>query len=79
MSPPPPVSPAPPVSFRARVRASLGQSGRALVFYGGRTAADLPMRGAFADLGVPVVAATEDGSDGTKGRVTVPLEAYLDG
>ena len=30
MSPPPPVSPAPPVSFRARVRASLGQSGRAL-------------------------------------------------
>jgi ATP-binding cassette subfamily B protein len=30
MSPPPPVSPAPPVPFRARVRASLGQSGRAL-------------------------------------------------
>jgi dihydroorotate dehydrogenase electron transfer subunit len=64
--------------FRIMSEALTRQSGRALVFYGGRTAADLPMRGAFADLGVPVVAATEDGSEGTKGRVTVPLEKYLD-
>jgi dihydroorotate dehydrogenase electron transfer subunit len=54
------------------------QGGRALIFYGGRTDADLPMRQAFADLGVPVVLATDDGSAGTRGRVTVPLEAYLD-
>jgi dihydroorotate dehydrogenase electron transfer subunit len=64
--------------FRIMSEAIARQSGRALVFYGGRTAADLPMRGAFADLGVPVVAATEDGSEGTKGRVTAPLESYLD-
>jgi dihydroorotate dehydrogenase electron transfer subunit len=64
--------------FRIMSEALARQSARALVFYGGRTAADLPMRGAFADLGVPVVAATEDGSEGTKGRVTAPLEKYLD-
>jgi dihydroorotate dehydrogenase electron transfer subunit len=54
------------------------EGGRARVFYGGRAEADLPMRQAFADLGVPVVLATEDGSVGARGRVTAPLEAYLD-
>jgi dihydroorotate dehydrogenase electron transfer subunit len=65
--------------FRLLSETVLRQSGRSLVFYGGRTAADLPLRNGFADLGVPVVAATEDGSEGTKGRVTVPLESYLEG
>jgi dihydroorotate dehydrogenase electron transfer subunit len=64
--------------FRIMSEVLVRESGRALVFYGGRTAADLPLRNAFADLGVAVVAATEDGSEGTRGRVTVPLEAYLD-
>jgi len=54
-----------------------GRSGR--VFYGGRTVADLQLRDGFAPLGVPLVPATEDGSLGTRGRVTVPLEVHLDG
>jgi dihydroorotate dehydrogenase electron transfer subunit len=50
----------------------------ARVFYGGRTVADLQIRSAFADRGVPLVAATEDGSFGHHGRVTEPLEAHLE-
>jgi dihydroorotate dehydrogenase electron transfer subunit len=58
----------------------LRREGRApRVFYGGRTAADLPLREPFEALGVPLVAATEDGSLGVRGRVTEPVEAYLDG
>jgi dihydroorotate dehydrogenase electron transfer subunit len=53
-----------------------GAAGR--VFYGGRTAADLQLRERFEPLGLALVAATEDGSLGERGRVTVPLEAYLD-
>jgi dihydroorotate dehydrogenase electron transfer subunit len=51
---------------------------RARVFYGGRTDHDLQMRDRFADLGVPLLPATEDGSLGHRGRVTAALEAYLD-
>jgi dihydroorotate dehydrogenase electron transfer subunit len=58
----------------------LGERGqRARVFYGGRTAGDLQVREPFAALGVPLAAATEDGSLGVRGRVTIPLEAHLDG
>lgn len=57
----------------------LGRTGRAArVFYGGRTAGDLQIRDAFDALGVPLVAATDDGSLGHRGRVTEPLEAHLD-
>lgn len=52
--------------------------GRAQVFYGGRRAADLPLRDRFDALGVRLHAATEDGSLGHAGRVTEPLLAYLD-
>ena len=52
---------------------------RARVFYGGRTSRDLQIRDRFEPLGVPLVAATEDGSLGAKGRVTSPLSQYLDG
>ena len=48
------------------------------LFYGGRRALDLQLRERFQALGVPLVAATEDGSLGHTGRVTEPLEAYLD-
>jgi len=48
------------------------------VFYGGRTSADLPLRAPFEALGVPLVPATEDGSLGARGRVTEPVEAFLD-
>ncbi len=54
----------------------LRRSGR--VFYGGRTAGELQLRDPFARIGMPLVAATEDGSLGAKGRVTAPLTAYLD-
>jgi dihydroorotate dehydrogenase electron transfer subunit len=52
---------------------------RARVFYGGRTCGDLQVREGFAPLGVPLACATEDGSEGHRGRVTEPLAAYLDG
>jgi dihydroorotate dehydrogenase electron transfer subunit len=51
---------------------------RARLFYGGRTAADLQLRDRFHDLPLSVVLATEDGTAGVRGRVTVPLESYLD-
>jgi dihydroorotate dehydrogenase electron transfer subunit len=53
-----------------------GRSAR--VFYGGRTAGDLQIREPFAKMGIPLVAATDDGTLGHHGRVTEPLEAYLD-
>jgi dihydroorotate dehydrogenase electron transfer subunit len=56
----------------------LGEKARMRVFYGGRSAGDLVIRDRFADLKLPLVLATEDGSLGHRGRVTAPLEAYLD-
>jgi dihydroorotate dehydrogenase electron transfer subunit len=50
----------------------------ARVFYGGRTAADLQIRDAFDTLDVPLIAATDDGSLGHRGRVTEPLDAHLE-
>ncbi|HEY6554218.1 MAG TPA: dihydroorotate dehydrogenase electron transfer subunit [Vicinamibacteria bacterium] len=52
-----------------------GRTGR--VFYGGRSARDLQLRERFSGL-VALVSATEDGSAGQRGRVTAPLEAFLD-
>ena len=52
--------------------------GSARLFYGGRASADLPLLGRLREQGLEVVPATEDGSVGTQGRVTVPLEAHLD-
>ncbi len=51
---------------------------RGRVFYGGRTAGDLQLRDDFAELGVPLMSATEDGSAGIQGLVTGPLVSYLD-
>ncbi len=53
--------------------------GQSRIFYGGRTRDDLPLLGRLEQLGVPLQPATEDGSLGAAGRVTVPLERYLDG
>jgi len=52
--------------------------GRARLFYGGRTGADLVLLDRAGGHGLTVVPVTEDGSRGERGRVTVPLEAYLD-
>jgi dihydroorotate dehydrogenase electron transfer subunit len=58
---------------------ALSRSGaRGRVFYGGRTAADLQLRAPFEAIGMPLETATEDGSLGHEGRVTAPLEVYLD-
>lgn len=65
-----------PFRMLAAVLQRRGLPGR--VFYGGRTALDLQEREPFAALGVPLHAATEDGSLGHKGRVTEVLEGYLD-
>lgn len=57
--------------------ARLGGTGR--VYYGGRTQRDVQLPGPFDRSNVSVFFATEDGSLGQRGRVTVPLETYLDG
>ncbi len=62
----------------ATVAESLAPRGVPLtLFYGGRSAHDLFYLDYFERLGVHVVLATEDGSRGEKGRVTVPLERAL--
>jgi dihydroorotate dehydrogenase electron transfer subunit len=62
--------------FRIFCEELVREGKRAHVFYGGRTAADLPLQGAFADLGVPVTLTTDDGTAGTRGRVTGPVDEY---
>jgi dihydroorotate dehydrogenase electron transfer subunit len=47
------------------------------LFYGARAGDELFYLDFFARLGVTLVLATEDGSRGAKGRVTVPLEQHL--
>jgi dihydroorotate dehydrogenase electron transfer subunit len=52
------------------------------LFYGARSASELFYLDYFERLGVRLVLATEDGSRGTRGRVTAPLQeslAQLDG
>jgi dihydroorotate dehydrogenase electron transfer subunit len=52
--------------------------GRVRLFYGGRTGDDLVLLDRVGRSDLAVVPATEDGTRGERGRVTVPLEAYLD-
>ena len=47
------------------------------LFYGARRAADLHCTDIFERLGVPMVLATEDGSRGSKGFITAPLDDAL--
>jgi len=47
------------------------------LFYGARKADELYCIDLFEVLGVTIVLATEDGSRGVRGRITVPLEAAL--
>ena len=47
------------------------------LFYGARRAADLHCADIFERLGIPIVFSTEDGSRGTRGFITVPLEQQL--
>jgi dihydroorotate dehydrogenase electron transfer subunit len=62
----------------ATLAESLAASGTPMtLFYGARSAHELFYLDWFAALGVTLVLATEDGSRGARGRVTVPLEAAL--
>jgi dihydroorotate dehydrogenase electron transfer subunit len=65
-----------PFAFLGRELARRG--GAARIFYGGRTRADLPLLSRLGEQGLDVVPATEDGSLGVRGRVTLPLESHLD-
>jgi dihydroorotate dehydrogenase electron transfer subunit len=47
------------------------------LFYGGRTSRDLHCLDLFEQLGCRLVLATEDGSKGSTGRVTTPLDQGL--
>lgn len=50
---------------------------RLRLFYGARRGEDLYYADWFAERGVELVLATEDGSRGTHGRITVPLDIAL--
>jgi dihydroorotate dehydrogenase electron transfer subunit len=51
---------------------------RGVAFFGGKTAGDILCVDEFEALGWRVIIATEDGSRGERGLVTVPLDAWLD-
>jgi dihydroorotate dehydrogenase electron transfer subunit len=67
----------PPLHLQARLAHQLGRAAELELFYGGRDRDDLVLLDDFAGWGVPLHAATEDGSVGTRGFVTVPLRDRL--
>ncbi len=68
----------PPLHFQARAAAEAGDAAAVEMFYGGRDADDLVLLDDLQRWGVPTVLATEDGSRGTRGFVTVALRARLE-
>ena len=65
-------------SFLARAAGRPEARSSVRLFVGGRTKADLLLLDDFRALGVEIRPATDDGSFGTKGLVTAPLDAFLD-
>lgn len=63
--------------FATMADALAAQGSPATLFYGARRASDLHHADWFASRGVTLLTATEDGSAGTRGFITVPLEAAL--
>lgn len=63
--------------FVTLAEALIAQGTAATLFYGARRAGDLHCADIFERLGVPLVVSTEDGSRGTRGFITAPLEAAL--
>ena len=63
--------------FATLAEALAGRGVRMTLFYGGRSATDLFYLELFERLGVTLVLATEDGTRGVHGRVTLPLEEAL--
>ena len=63
--------------FVTLAEALIERGTRTTLFYGARRASDLHCVEIFERLGVRIVCATEDGTRGTHGRVTLPLEHEL--
>lgn len=63
--------------FVTLAEALLARGTSTTLFYGARRAQDLHCIDIFERLGIRIVTSTEDGSAGTSGRITVPLEAAL--
>ena len=63
--------------FVTLAEALLARGTTTTLFYGARRAQDLHCIDIFERLGIRIVTSTEDGSAGTAGRITVPLEAAL--
>ncbi len=68
----------PPLHLQARRAAAAGLASRVELLYGGRDENDLVLLSDFEDWGVTMHLATEDGSVGERGFVTVPLARRLD-
>lgn len=68
----------PPLYMQAEQAARRGLVARCEMLYGGRTSRDLVLLSEMRAFGVPLHLATEDGSLGRRGRVTVTLEARID-
>ena len=60
--------------FVTLAEALLARGTATTLFYGARRAQDLHCVDLFERLGIRIVTSTEDGSAGTAGRITVPLE-----
>jgi dihydroorotate dehydrogenase electron transfer subunit len=65
-----------PLYFLARALVEAGA--RPVVFYGGRTASDVPLADRFAAAGFEVLLSTDDGSLGFAGFVTALVEREMD-
>jgi dihydroorotate dehydrogenase electron transfer subunit len=63
--------------FVTLAEALIARGTRATLFYGARRAADLHGADIFDRLGVRIVFSTEDGSRGTRGLITSPLDQAL--
>ena len=64
-------------AFATLTDALLARGTKTTLFYGARSGAELFYLDWFTSRGVRVVLATEDGSIGDRGRITVPLEREL--
>jgi dihydroorotate dehydrogenase electron transfer subunit len=67
----------PPLYMQAAVAAGRGLAGYSEILYGGRRTPDLVLLDEMRAFGVGLHLATEDGTTGRAGRVTVELEARL--
>jgi dihydroorotate dehydrogenase electron transfer subunit len=63
--------------FITLAEALVARGTEATLFYGARRAADLHCADLFERLGVRVAFSTEDGTRGTRGLITAPLDAAL--